>query len=51
MPYAKPQPRRIEGRAAATEFARQAFRVFRIEMTITDVHELADGDLIANLDL
>ncbi|MFI8895486.1 nuclear transport factor 2 family protein [Streptomyces paradoxus] len=47
MPYVKPEPLRADGRTAATEFARQAFQALGIEMTITSVHDLADGNLIA----
>jgi uncharacterized protein len=47
MPFVKPEPLRVEGRAVATEFARQAFQALRIKMTITNVHELTNGDLIA----
>jgi ketosteroid isomerase-like protein len=47
LPYAKPEPVRVEGRSAVQDYLRQAFTVFRFELTITAVHELVDGDLVA----
>jgi ketosteroid isomerase-like protein len=47
LPYAKPQPVRVEGRGAVQDYLRRAFQVFRFELTITGVHELVGGDLIA----
>src|SRR5437763_1248494 len=47
LPYAKPSPVRIEGRRDAQEYLRAAFQVFRFTLTITDVHHLVGGDIIA----
>jgi uncharacterized protein len=47
LPYAKPDPVRVAGRAAVQDYLRRAFTVFRFELTLTAVHELADGDLVA----
>jgi ketosteroid isomerase-like protein len=47
LPYAKPQPVRVEGLGAAQEYLRRAFQVFRFELTITGVDELVGGDLVA----
>lgn len=47
LPYAKPEPVRVEGRAAVQDYLRRAFTVFRFDLTIAAVHELADGDLVA----
>lgn len=47
LPYAKPAPVLVEGRAAVQSYLRQAFQVFRFTLTITAVHELVDGDLVA----
>lgn len=42
MPYAKPEPVRVEGLATVQAYLRQAFEVFRFELTISEVHPLAD---------
>ncbi|HEY8527986.1 MAG TPA: nuclear transport factor 2 family protein [Acidimicrobiales bacterium] len=47
LPFAKPDPVRVEGRAAVQEYLRRAFEVFRFELALTAVHELAGGDLVA----
>lgn len=47
LPYAKPEPVRVEGRETVQTYLTGAFQVFRFGLTITDVHELADGDLVA----
>lgn len=47
LPYAKPDPVRVEGRAAVQEYLQRAFQVFRFQLTITDVHPLEGGDLVA----
>lgn len=47
LPYAKPEPVRIEGRETVQAYLTGAFQVFRFELTITAVHELAGGDLMA----
>jgi uncharacterized protein len=47
LPYAKPEPVRVEGLAPVKDYLRRAFTVFRFDLTITAVHELVDGDLVA----
>ena len=47
LPYAKPVPVRVEGREAVQAYLTNAFQVFRFELTITAVYDLADGDLVA----
>lgn len=47
LPYAKPEPVRVEGRAAVQEYLAAAFQVFRFELAITSVDELVGGDLVA----
>jgi ketosteroid isomerase-like protein len=47
LPYAKPDPVRVEGRAPVQEYLRGAFGVFRFELALTGVHELVNGDLMA----
>jgi ketosteroid isomerase-like protein len=47
LPYAKPEPVRVEGRSAVQEYLTRAFTVFRFQLAITEVNELADGDLVA----
>ena len=47
LPYAKPAPVRVEGRGPAQDYLRRAFETFRFALTITGVHELAGGDLVA----
>lgn len=47
LPSIRPEPIRVEGKAAATESVRQSFQTLRIKMTLVEVHELANGDLIA----
>ena len=47
LPYAKPEPVRVEGRETVQAYLTGAFQVFRFELTITAVHELAGGDLVA----
>jgi ketosteroid isomerase-like protein len=47
LPYAKPEPVRVAGRSAVQEYLTRAFAVFRFELAITAVHELVDGDLVA----
>jgi ketosteroid isomerase-like protein len=46
LPYAKPEPVRVEGRVAARDYLRRAFEVFRFELTVTTAHELVGGDLM-----
>jgi len=47
LPYARPEPVRVEGRSAVQEYLTRAFTVFRFQLAITEVNELADGDLVA----
>lgn len=47
LPYAKPEPVRVEGLAAVQPYLARAFQVFRFTLAITEVHELAGGDLVA----
>jgi ketosteroid isomerase-like protein len=47
LPYARPAPVRVEGRSAVQEYLTRAFTVFRFQLAITEVNELADGDLVA----
>ncbi len=46
LPYGDPPGKRIEGRAAARDYLGAAFEVFRFELRITDVHELADPSVL-----
>ncbi|MCU1398299.1 MAG: phenazine biosynthesis protein PhzA/PhzB [Acidimicrobiales bacterium] len=43
LPYTAP-PKRVEGRAAALEYLTRAFEVFKMRLTITDVHPCVDPD-------
>jgi ketosteroid isomerase-like protein len=43
LPYSKPSPVRVEGRAAVQTYLTAAFQTVRFALTITDVHELAGG--------
>lgn len=47
LPYAQPEPVRVDGRAAVQRYLERAFRVFRFELTLTAAHELVGGDLVA----
>jgi uncharacterized protein len=47
LPYAKPEPVRVEGRSAVQEYLTRAFTVFRFQLAITAEHDLAGGDLVA----
>lgn len=47
LPYAKPQPVRVEGRAAVQEYLTQAFEMLRFRLTVTALHEIVGGDLVA----
>lgn len=46
-PLQRPEPLRIEGKAAVKEAMRQFFQGIRTKITLGEVHELANGDLIA----
>ena len=46
MPYAKPDPIRVEGLATVQVYLRRAFEVFRFALTITEAHPLADLDAV-----
>lgn len=46
LPYAKPEPVRVDGLAAVLPYLRAAFEVFRFTLTITNVYEVAGGDSI-----
>ncbi|MCU1396665.1 MAG: hypothetical protein JWM34_5093 [Ilumatobacteraceae bacterium] len=43
LPYTNP-PKRVEGKAAALTYLSNAFQVFRMQLTITTVHECLDPD-------
>lgn len=43
MPYAKPEPVRVEGLAEVQTYLRRAFETFRFELTITDAWEIPGG--------
>ncbi len=43
LPFSDP-PRRVEGKAAASTMLTAAFEVYKMTLTITDVHECADPD-------
>jgi ketosteroid isomerase-like protein len=47
LPYSKPDPVRVEGRAAIKEYLAAAFQVFRFELTLTSMDELVGGDIVA----
>lgn len=47
LPYAKPEPKRVEGLATVQEYLRAAFEMFRFTLTITDVYEVEPDFLIA----
>ena len=42
FPYAKPEPKRIEGLAQVLPYLDAAFQVFRFTLTITNVLEVGD---------
>ena len=44
LPYAKPDPVRVEGLANVQQYLRAAFGVFRFTLTITELHPLGDDD-------
>ncbi len=44
LPYARPEPKRIEGRDTVGEYLRAALGVFRFELTITEVYPTTDPD-------
>jgi ketosteroid isomerase-like protein len=44
LPYAKPSPVRVEGRAAVQEYLSKAFQVFRFQLSITDHWRLEGVD-------
>ena len=46
MPYAKPEPVRVEGLATVQAYLRRAFETFRFELTITSSWEI-DGGVVA----
>ena len=43
LPYTAP-PKRVEGKAAALSYLTEAFKVFRLRLTITEVHPCLDPD-------
>ncbi|MCU1365800.1 MAG: phenazine biosynthesis protein PhzA/PhzB [Ilumatobacteraceae bacterium] len=43
LPYTAP-PKRVEGRDAALEYLTNAFKVFKMRLTITEVHPCVDPD-------
>jgi uncharacterized protein len=43
MPYAKPDPVRVEGLATVQAYLRAAFETFRFELTITESWEIPGG--------
>jgi ketosteroid isomerase-like protein len=43
LPYTTP-PKRIEGKAAALTYLANAFQVFHLQLTITEVHQCLDPD-------
>ena len=43
LPYTTP-PKRVEGKAAALQYLTNAFTVFKMRLTITDVHRCVDPD-------
>ena len=47
MPYAKPEPVRLEGRDVVLPYLARAFETFRFTLTITELEELSGGDLLA----
>lgn len=46
MPYAKPEPVRVEGLANVLPYLDAAFQVFRFTLTITNVFEVVGGDTL-----
>lgn len=46
LPYGDPPGKRIEGRSAVRDYLAAAFRVFSLELRITEVHQLADPDTL-----
>ena len=46
LPYAKPEPVRVEGLGAVLAYLEAAFKVFRFRLTITNVLEVAGGGAI-----
>jgi ketosteroid isomerase-like protein len=43
LPYSKPEPVRVEGRAAAQAYLTGAFRTVRFALSITDLYEIEGG--------
>lgn len=43
LPYTAP-PKRVEGKAAALTYLASAFTVFRMQLTVTEVHQCVDPD-------
>ena len=43
LPYTAP-PKRVEGKAAALSYLTEVFKVFRLRLTITEVHPCLDPD-------
>lgn len=43
LPYAKPEPVRVEGLVTVQAYLRRAFETFRFELTITDAWEIPGG--------
>ena len=46
LPYAKPEPVRVDGLAAVLPYLRAAFEVFRFTLTISNAFEVIGGDTI-----
>ncbi len=46
LPYGDPPGKRIEGRPTVREYLAAAFRVFSMELRITEVYELVDPDVL-----
>lgn len=43
LPYVDP-PKRVEGKAAALPYLSAAFKIFTMQLTITEVHQCVDPD-------
>jgi uncharacterized protein len=46
LPYGDPPGKRIEGKEEVRRYLRAAFEVFRFELRILEVHELADPEML-----
>jgi ketosteroid isomerase-like protein len=47
LPYSKPSPVRVEGRDVVQAYLTAAFQTVRFVLTITELHELAAGGVVA----